>query len=106
MFRASRVPQALLQKFWQSQDSAAGHVTAPTVKEDSKMAGATVRDPIHQALRDRLEHLQEVGEAGVSVGHMAVGAALHVHQGHDDVAQRAQRLVDAGGLPEPLPRSP
>ena len=52
------------------------------------------------------KHLQEVGEAGVSVGDVAVGAALHVDQGHDDVAQRAQRLVDAGGFPQPLPRGP
>ena len=57
-------------------------------------------------LSDRLEHLQEEGKAGVSVGDVAVRAALHVDKGHDDVAQRAQRLVDAGGLPQPLPRRP
>lgn len=63
-------------------------------------------------INDTAEHilgeqdLQEIGEAGVSVGYVAVGAALHVHQGHDDMAQCAQRLVDAGCLPQPIPCSP
>ena len=49
-----------------------------------------------------MARLQQVGEAGVAVGHVALRAALHVGEGHDDVAQRAQRLVDAGCLAQPL----
>ena len=36
---------------------------------------------------------------------MALGAALDVHQGHDDKAQGAERFIDAGGLSQPLPCS-
>ena len=49
-----------------------------------------------------MARLQQVGEAGVAVGHVALRAALHIGEGHDDVAQRAQRLVDAGCLAQPL----
>ena len=51
-------------------------------------------------------HLQQVGEAGVSVGHVALRAALDIHQGHDDEAEGAEGLIDAGGLAQPLPRRP
>ena len=43
--------------------------------------------------------LEESGEFGVAVGHVAV---LAVDQRRDDVAERRQAQVDLGGLAQPL----
>lgn len=56
--------------------------------------------------QERGGHPEQEGEAGVAVGDVQDPPPLEVHQAHDDLAQHREADVDAGRLPQPLPRRP